>query len=179
MECFKKLFYYLIITSLSLLANLMKMSLKITNIFSNTKVTSYTAQTRLIRLNVTVLNICIYSTGAANVSTGQTRSLWQAVKTYMGTKSYNPLFMITSNRGAFGYHMGHLIDNPELIREAAVELLELYNQGKIKPTIDSVWSFEDVSLLLTVCIFNMAKLSTVFKRVIIFILFVLLAMTLI
>ena len=67
-------------------------------------------------------------------------------KTYWGTKTYNPLFMISHNKGIHGYHLGHLDKEPELIRDAGVELLDLYTKGAIKPQIDSVWGFEDVSL---------------------------------
>lgn len=86
--------------------------------------------------------------GAATTVTGTTRSIWQAVKTYMGTKSHNPLFMISSNKGVFGYHLGHLVDSPELITDAAESLIELYKQEKIKPVIDSVWAFEDVCSII-------------------------------
>ena len=82
--------------------------------------------------------------GAANMVTGPTRSLWQIVKTYMATKNYNPLGLMPENKMAAGYHLGHLVDNIELIRECAIELLKLYTEGKIKPVIDSQWSFEEV-----------------------------------
>ena len=86
-----------------------------------------------------------FATGAANLTTGETRSYWQMAKTYFTTKTYNPLFMINNNKGAFGYHFGFLGDHPELVQEAVGDLFDLYRQGKIKPNIDSVWSFEDVS----------------------------------
>lgn len=82
--------------------------------------------------------------GAANTVTGPNKSLWQMAKTWYNTKTYNPLFMISSNKGIFGYHLGHLIKHPEMVKSAASHLLTMYDEGKIKPTIDSVWAFEDV-----------------------------------
>jgi NADPH:quinone reductase-like Zn-dependent oxidoreductase len=82
--------------------------------------------------------------GAANVMTGQHRSYWSMIKTYLRTKNYNPLTMINTNRSVSGYHLGHLIDHPQLILSAAESILDLYQQGKIKPQIDSVWAFDDV-----------------------------------
>ena len=41
--------------------------------------------------------------------------------------------------------MGFLTDHPETVDETMTELLDLYNNGKIKPVIDSVWPLEDVS----------------------------------
>ena len=78
--------------------------------------------------------------------TGQHRSLLQVAKTWWYTKTYNSLFMISTNKAACGYHLGHLVDSPEIIEDAVHELLDLYNKGKIQPRVDSVWTFEEVSL---------------------------------
>ena len=83
--------------------------------------------------------------GAANVVTGERRSYWQALKTWWSTKSYNSLRMIIDNKRVCGYHMGFLKSAPHLVLDATQELIELFKQGKIKPQIDSVWAFEDVS----------------------------------
>ena len=87
----------------------------------------------------------ILTLGGANVVTGPKRSLWTALKTYMSTKSYSPLSLMTSNKCVAGYHLGKLGHHPELIKSAALELMQLYKDGKIKPKIDSVWAYEDVS----------------------------------
>ena len=76
---------------------------------------------------------------------GSNRSWWQMFKTYMGTKAYNPLWLLPSNKGFHGYHLGHLWDSTDIIDEAVAALLDLYQHGLIKPPIDSVWPFEDVS----------------------------------
>jgi len=83
--------------------------------------------------------------GAANVVSGEHRSYWNMVKTYLRTKNYSPLGMINTNKAVAGYHLGHLIDHPDLIQSAGLALIELFEQGKIRPQIDSVWSFDDVS----------------------------------
>jgi NADPH:quinone reductase-like Zn-dependent oxidoreductase len=81
--------------------------------------------------------------GAANAVSGQSKSYWNMFKTYLGMKSYSPLSLMTQNRSVCGYHMGKL--DPELIQSAMEELTNIYKQGKIKPQIDSSWSYEDVS----------------------------------
>jgi len=85
--------------------------------------------------------------GAANVSTGEHRSYWNMVKTYFATKSFNSLSIINKNRAICGYHLGHLVDDPQLAQSALEAVLDLYRQGKIKPQIDSVWSFDEVSII--------------------------------
>lgn len=82
--------------------------------------------------------------GAANVVSGPTRSLWNLAKVYFATKNYSPLFMLSDNKAACGYHLGHLVDEPELLKPVIEELSEMYRDGKIKPIIDSVWSFEEI-----------------------------------
>jgi len=87
---------------------------------------------------------CVH-VGAANAVTGEHRSYWSLLKTYLGTKNFNSLSIIGKNRAVCGYHLGHLVDHPQLIRSALEAITDLYRQGKIKPQIDSVWSFDDVS----------------------------------
>ena len=84
--------------------------------------------------------------GAANIVTGTTRNLWQAAKTWWNTRTHNSLRMITSNKCVAGYHMGYLEKSPELVYNAIHDLLEMYQNKKIKPQIDSVWALEDVSV---------------------------------
>jgi len=83
--------------------------------------------------------------GAANTVTGPQRNLWQVVKTWWGSKNYNPIFMISSNKQVAGYHLGFLVDYPELIEEAVEELMQMYQKSLIKPHIDSTWAYEDVA----------------------------------
>lgn len=84
--------------------------------------------------------------GAANAISGPSKSYWSLLKTYLGMKSYSPITLMQQNRAVCGYHLGHLANQPELIASAMNELLSLYGQGKIKPQIDSVWAYSDVSV---------------------------------
>ena len=43
-----------------------------------------------------------------------------------------------------GFHLGYMKDQKELIRYNLHAVLDLYKQGKVKPTIDSSWAAEDV-----------------------------------
>jgi len=86
--------------------------------------------------------------GAANAVSGPSKSYWSMLKSYMGIKSYNSLEMISKNKAICGYHMGQLINKPQIIRSAMQRLVDLYKQGKIKPHIDTVWAFEDIGLAM-------------------------------
>jgi NADPH:quinone reductase-like Zn-dependent oxidoreductase len=83
--------------------------------------------------------------GAANVVTGPERSLWTYVRTYLSTRNYNPMYMMMDDRGAFGYHLGRMLDDSDLYRDAVHDLFRLYEAGKINPVIDSIWPYEKVA----------------------------------
>jgi NADPH:quinone reductase-like Zn-dependent oxidoreductase len=82
--------------------------------------------------------------GAANAVSGPNRSLWSIATTYMSVRSYNPLFMLGDNRSACGYHLGHMFADTEVYTPVVQELIRLFEAGKIKPVVDTVWSFEEV-----------------------------------
>jgi len=85
--------------------------------------------------------------GAANAVSGEQKSYWKLMRTYFATKSFNPLTMIDKNRAICGYSLAKLVDQPHLVRSGLEAVLDLYRQGKIKPQIDSVWSFDEVSIV--------------------------------
>jgi len=85
--------------------------------------------------------------GAANAVSGEHKSYWSMVKTYFGTRNFNSLNIISTDRAICGYSTGSLFDHPQLVRSALEAILDLYQQDKIKPQIDSVWSFDDVSVM--------------------------------
>ena len=64
-------------------------------------------------------------------------------RTYFSVRNYSPLNLTSENKTVCGYSMMNLSD--ELIAEAMTAVLDLYRAGKIKPIIDSVWAYEDVS----------------------------------
>ncbi|XP_068440012.1 synaptic vesicle membrane protein VAT-1 homolog [Clinocottus analis] len=82
--------------------------------------------------------------GAANCVTGQKKNLLAMAKTWYNQLSLTALKLMQSNKCIGGFHLGYLTDE-ELISRAMVKLLELYEQGKIKPRIDSCHHFEEVT----------------------------------
>jgi len=82
--------------------------------------------------------------GAANVVSGSKKSLFSMARTWMSVESHNPLFMMSDNKGAFGFHLSCLHGEREALGPVIKELFDLYEKGLIKPVIDSVWNFEEV-----------------------------------
>lgn len=67
-------------------------------------------------------------------------------KTWWNQFSINALQLLHLNKAVSGYHLGYLDEEVELIQGVVTQLLSLYNQGKIKPKVDSVWPFEQVKV---------------------------------
>ncbi|KAF7642156.1 hypothetical protein LDENG_00263350 [Lucifuga dentata] len=81
--------------------------------------------------------------GAANCVTGQKKNLLAMAKTWYNQLSVNSQKLMQANKAVGGFHLGYINDE-ELISSTMATLLQLYNQGKIKPRIDSCYHFEEV-----------------------------------
>ncbi|XP_063156544.1 synaptic vesicle membrane protein VAT-1 homolog [Candoia aspera] len=82
--------------------------------------------------------------GVANLLTGQRKNLMAMAKTWWNQFSINALQLLHLNKAVCGYHLGYLDEEVELLAAVVTKLIGLYNQGKIKPKVDSVWPFEQV-----------------------------------
>jgi len=61
----------------------------------------------------------------------------------------SPIRLYDENKTIAGFHLRQLLfkqGRHTYVRTVMESLFKLYNEGKIKPIIDSVWAFEDVSL---------------------------------
>lgn len=84
--------------------------------------------------------------GVANLLTGQKKNLMAMAKTWWNQFSINALQLLHHNKAVCGYHLGYMDEEFELVGGVVAKLVNLYSQGKIKPKIDSVWPFDQVSL---------------------------------
>ncbi|XP_051994760.1 synaptic vesicle membrane protein VAT-1 homolog [Xyrauchen texanus] len=86
----------------------------------------------------------LISYGAANMLSGQKKNLFAVAKTWYQQFSVHTLSLIQGNRSVSGFHLGYLDSETELISQAMTVVLDLYQQGKIKPRIDSTYHLEQV-----------------------------------
>lgn len=87
-----------------------------------------------------------FFSGVANLLTGQKKNLMAMAKTWWNQFSITALQLLHQNKAVCGYHLGYMDEEVELLRSVVAKLVNLYSQGKIKPKIDSVWPFDQVSL---------------------------------
>ncbi|XP_070250993.1 synaptic vesicle membrane protein VAT-1 homolog [Myotis yumanensis] len=83
--------------------------------------------------------------GMANLVSGPKRNLMNMARIWWNQFSVTALQLLPANRAVCGYHLGYLDSETELVSGVVTRLLALYNQGHIKPHIDSVWPFEKVA----------------------------------
>jgi synaptic vesicle membrane protein VAT-1 len=80
--------------------------------------------------------------GFANMASGDSRNLFHVVRQAMSIPFYTPLGLMDHNKLIAGVNIGHLWDELDLLREELAALVVLYEQGKIKPHVGEVFSFE-------------------------------------
>ncbi|KAM7334356.1 synaptic vesicle membrane protein VAT-1 homolog [Alexandromys fortis] len=83
--------------------------------------------------------------GMANLLTGPKRNLMAMARTWWNQFSVTAQQLLQANRAVCGFYLGSLEGEVELVSRVVTHLLALYNQGRIKPRIDSVWPFEKVA----------------------------------
>ncbi len=83
--------------------------------------------------------------GFANMNVGGRKNLFHIAKQITGVPLYTPIKLMDTNRAIAGVNLGHLWHEIEMLREQGDALIALYNEGKIKPHIDRVFSYDDAA----------------------------------
>ena len=83
----------------------------------------------------------VCSFGISDMAPGKKKSQWKRFKSWMTFPRFDPLKMMTSNRGVFGIHLGRW-KNWERLDKARKDLMGWIDEGKINPHVDKVFSSE-------------------------------------
>jgi NADPH:quinone reductase-like Zn-dependent oxidoreductase len=83
--------------------------------------------------------------GFANMSAGEKRNLFRVATNYFKVPKFSPMSLMDQNRAVAGVNMGHLWKEVDLLSGELRALLALYREGKIKPTVDKVFKFEEAA----------------------------------
>jgi NADPH:quinone reductase-like Zn-dependent oxidoreductase len=77
--------------------------------------------------------------------------MWRYLRTWWDTKNVSATDLIMRNRVVAGLHLGLLMEQqPSRIQAAMSHLFQLYEEGKIKPHIDSIWPLNKVHFSLNI-----------------------------
>lgn len=86
----------------------------------------------------------LYTYGMSAAAPSSKRSLIRAFLAWRKTPKFDPLKLMTRNRGVFGVHMGTWKDE-DAMSEQLYKIMEGIKLGHLKPVIDSVFDAEDVA----------------------------------
>jgi NADPH:quinone reductase-like Zn-dependent oxidoreductase len=84
--------------------------------------------------------------GFANMAAGDRRSILRMVRQAVQIPLYTPLALMDKNRSIAGVNMGHLWDEFDMLEEEMNAVLDLYREGKIRPKVSEVFSFDRAAL---------------------------------
>jgi len=83
--------------------------------------------------------------GWANMAKSGKRRMTHVLTQLTQTPWWTPNTLMNENRGVAGVNMGNMWDEREIALEAFTALLELYEQGEIKPHVDRSFPFEQAA----------------------------------
>ncbi|MBT5392063.1 MAG: zinc-binding dehydrogenase [Euryarchaeota archaeon] len=86
----------------------------------------------------------LYTYGMSAAAPSSKRSLIRAFLAWRKTPKFDPLKLMTRNRGVFGVHMGTWKDE-DAMSEQLYRILEGIKLGKLVPVIDSIFDAEQVA----------------------------------
>lgn len=83
--------------------------------------------------------------GFANMAAGETRKIGNMIKQIIGVPLFTPMGLMDHNRTISGVNMGHMWSETDMLIGAMRHLVQLWDERKIKPRIDSTFSFEQAA----------------------------------
>ena len=86
----------------------------------------------------------VCSFGISDMAPTKRKSQWARLKSWLTFPKFDPLKMMSSNRGVFGIHLGRW-KNLDHLEKAKDDLLSWNDEGKINPHVDKVFSKEQAS----------------------------------
>ena len=86
----------------------------------------------------------VCSFGISDMAPTKRKSQWARLKSWLTFPKFDPLKMMSSNRGVFGIHLGRW-KNLDHLGKAKDDLLSWIDEGKINPHVDKVFSKEQAS----------------------------------
>lgn len=88
--------------------------------------------------------------GSANVVTGETKSFFSVARSWWQVDKVSPIKLFDENKSLMGFNLRHLLYQQgdfgaTYVRGTVEKVFALWNEGKIKPTVDTTWALEDVA----------------------------------
>ncbi|XP_019881754.2 synaptic vesicle membrane protein VAT-1 homolog-like [Aethina tumida] len=86
--------------------------------------------------------------GSSNVVTGETKSFFSVARSWWQVDKVSPLKLFDENRTLSGFNLRRLMyaqNGADYVQNTVQKVFKLFQEGKIKPLLDSTWALEDVA----------------------------------
>jgi NADPH:quinone reductase-like Zn-dependent oxidoreductase len=83
--------------------------------------------------------------GLANTNVGGKRSLFHVAKQIVQVPVFSVIKLLDQNKAVAGVNVGHLWGELDLLTREMLALIALYEQGAIRPHVDSRWPFSQAA----------------------------------
>lgn len=86
--------------------------------------------------------------GSGNIVTGETKSFFSVAKSWWQVDKVSPIRLFDENKTLSGFSIRALLYKQgchDVVREVVKKVYSLWEQGRVKPVLDSSWALEDVT----------------------------------
>lgn len=86
--------------------------------------------------------------GTSNVVTGETKGFFSAARCWWQVDKVSPLKLFDENKSLAGFNLRHFMyqqNGAAHVKDTVQKVFQLFQEGKIKPLLDSTWALEDVA----------------------------------
>lgn len=76
---------------------------------------------------------------------GEKLSLWRILRSWWNTTHIRAVDLVLNSYSTAGFHLTNVKNRlPHRYRRTFMQLLDMYEEGRIRPRIDSIWTFQQV-----------------------------------
>ncbi len=87
----------------------------------------------------------LFCFGVSSFAAGGKRSIWRTLISLLRMPLFSPIRFMLDNKGVFGVNLGQLWDEQEILLGELTALLEMYDSGDVRPTVDRAFSLEEAA----------------------------------
>lgn len=84
----------------------------------------------------------LISYGFSKAATGKKKNILKILPEYLGMPRFNPMDLMSKNKGVFGFHLGLIRNRQDLVKQYGQTLLKWLDDGIISPKVDAVFPLE-------------------------------------
>ena len=84
----------------------------------------------------------LISYGFSKAAPGTKKNILKIIPEYLGMPKFNPMHLMSKNKGVFGFHLGLIQKRQDLVKKYGSLLLQWLDDGIISPKVDTIFPLE-------------------------------------